>query len=282
MSAPTEDVNMGNTAQEGGQDSATPASTAVAAEQQPATSGDGQAATETDGQPETAANCEVGKKRKVADVDDSADAKEGVSGDISQADAKEAAGKTHDGSGSSDSDSDKGSDSDSDNDTGADAGVNADADADADAGADADADDDDAEDSGPEVMEPPPRELHKIPLRMLSLKLLDTYRHINKVYYEERSKKKQSWDDKSDNYIIKAGELFNDRFLFKKQVGKGSFGVVAKAVDQKKDRDVALKIIKSQRPFAKQAQVEIRILKFMKERNTDGKYGVVNLLEYFT
>mmetsp|Transcript_6788 Transcript_6788/g.9921 ORF Transcript_6788/g.9921 Transcript_6788/m.9921 type:complete len:170 (+) Transcript_6788:226-735(+) len=116
MSAPTEDVNMGNTAQEGGQDSATPASTAVAAEQQPATSGDGQAATETDGQPETAANCEVGKKRKVADVDDSADAKEGVSGDISQADAKEAAGKTHDGSGSSDSDSDKGSDSDSDSD----------------------------------------------------------------------------------------------------------------------------------------------------------------------
>ena len=61
--------------------------------------------------------------------------------------------------------------------------------------------------------------------------LLDTYRHINQVYYKERQARKQEWDDKYDNYIIKAGENFNNRFQLKKQIGKGSFGVVAYAYD---------------------------------------------------
>ena len=135
-----------------------------------------------------------------------------------------------------------------------------------------------AEDEGVLV---PHRDHNEAPMRKLSVKLLDTYRNINQVYYAEKNKRKQKYDDRHDNYIIKAGEEFNDRFILKKQVGKGSFGVVAHATDNTEKCDVAIKIIKSQRPFAKQAQTEIRLLEFMRDKNKDNAHGIVCLKEYF-
>jgi hypothetical protein len=124
------------------------------------------------------------------------------------------------------------------------------------------------------------RDHNHAPMRKLSVHLLETYRHINQVYYAEKQARANTWDDKQDNYIIKAGEVFNERFTFRKQVGKGSFGVVAHATDGEYKREVAIKIIKSQRPFAKQAQTEIKLLEFMRDKNRDDAHGIVRLLEH--
>ena len=44
---------------------------------------------------------------------------------------------------------------------------------------------------------------------------------------------------------------------------------------------MAIKIIKSQRPFAKQAQTEIMLLEFMRDKNQDDQHGIVRLIEHF-
>ncbi len=55
---------------------------------------------------------------------------------------------------------------------------------------------------------------------------------------------------------------------------------MAHAFDMERKIDVAIKIIKSQAPFARQAQTEIQLLEFMRDRNID-QHGVVRLLEHF-
>jgi dual specificity tyrosine-phosphorylation-regulated kinase 2/3/4 len=48
-------------------------------------------------------------------------------------------------------------------------------------------------------------------------------------------------------------------------LGKGTFGKVVKAFDHKNKEYVALKIIRNSSRFHKQAQVEIKVLKHLKD-----------------
>eukprot|EP00957_Ditylum_brightwellii_P202402 15330019-Ditylum_brightwellii.AAC.1 len=66
------------------------------------------------------------------------------------------------------------------------------------------------------------------------------------VYYEERD-------------AITNGETFNYRYMIKGRIGKGSFGQVVNAVDLQ-TKEVAIKIIKSKKPFLMQAKTEIKFL----------------------
>eukprot|EP00980_Cylindrotheca_fusiformis_P028942 scaffold22680_cov107-Cylindrotheca_fusiformis.AAC.11 len=132
------------------------------------------------------------------------------------------------------------------------------------------------------------------PLIKLSVSLIDTYKHINTVYYEERdarratrAKEKQKkgqganndgWDDEHYDYIITPGELFYGRYRIKERIGKGSFGQVVRAEDVEDHRDVAIKIIKSKKPFLLQAKTEIELLSRLNEKdasddNNIGKRG---------
>lgn len=181
------------------------------------------------------------------------------------------------------------------------------------------------------------------PLIKLSLSLIDTYKHINTIYYEERearraartgaaakekagvasasaaapavqqrqagkkqapasagqsqSKRQQSssqsqsgtststagpggphnggFDDENYDYIITAGELFyQNRYRLQERIGKGSFGQVVRAVDVERNVDVAIKIIKSKKPFLMQAKTEIELLTHLNERDPDDQHNV--------
>jgi hypothetical protein len=132
------------------------------------------------------------------------------------------------------------------------------------------------------------------PLIKLSISLIDTYKHINTVYYEERearkaarAKEKQKkgegainngWDDENYDYVISPGELILGRYRIKERIGKGSFGQVVRAEDVEEQRDVAIKIIKSKKPFLMQAKTEIELLSHLNDRdindeNNIGKYN---------
>lgn len=159
------------------------------------------------------------------------------------------------------------------------------------------------------------------PLIKLSVSLIDTYKEINTIYYEERdarraarakekassSKQKSSsgsggsssqagtttaaaasgttnngWDDEHYDYIVTPGELFYGRYKMKERIGKGSFGQVVRAEDtQENHREVAIKIIKSKKPFLMQAKTEIELLTHLNEKDPDDQHNVVRLITHF-
>jgi len=177
------------------------------------------------------------------------------------------------------------------------------------------------------------------PLIKLTVSLIDTYKCINDLYYQERDARRAArgtddtntsstvrlyeqqshsesntisqtlsptqaqeqgtlsgvgaqhhgtgtnnngWDDDNYDYIIRSGELFyNDRYKIKERIGKGSFGQVVRAVDLECDVEVAIKIIKSKKPFLMQAKTEIELLNHLNEKDTDDQHNIVRLLTSF-
>jgi dual specificity tyrosine-phosphorylation-regulated kinase 1 len=124
----------------------------------------------------------------------------------------------------------------------------------------------------------------------LSVSLIDTYKQINTVYYEEREARRAArakektqkgsgtnnngWDDENYDYIITAGELFYGRYRIKERIGKGSFGQVVRAEDTEENRDVAIKIIKSKKPFLMQAKTEIELLTHLNDKDLDDQHNI--------
>jgi hypothetical protein len=134
------------------------------------------------------------------------------------------------------------------------------------------------------------------PLIKLSVSLIDTYKNINTVYYEERearraarakekSKQQQQqqgaggannngWDDENYDYIVTQGEMFYNRYKIKERIGKGSFGQVVRAEDTESHREVAIKIIKSKKPFLMQAKTEIELLTHLCEKDHEDQHNI--------
>jgi len=158
--------------------------------------------------------------------------------------------------------------------------------------------------------QPPPlagraaRSHAEAPVRKLSVQLIDTYKLINQVYYEKRkrrqdekaaaaqsqagtSKKERKgtvnngWDDENFDYIVKSGEIFNDHYIVSNVIGKGSFGQVVKAQDKRRSEQVAIKIIKSKKPFLQQAKTEIELLQFLNQKDSHDSACIVRLLDHF-
>ncbi|GMH56960.1 hypothetical protein TrRE_jg5612 [Triparma retinervis] len=136
------------------------------------------------------------------------------------------------------------------------------------------------------------------PLMKLSIDLIETYKFINKVYYEQKAKKKlqreasakQSdaslhgrWDDDNYDYIVKENEDFGEegRYTLKEKIGKGSFGQVVKAYDNTENKEVAIKIIKSKKPFTLQARTEIELLEQLKSDDSNDENNIVRLINHF-
>eukprot|EP00815_Leptocylindrus_aporus_P011362 CAMPEP_0116065118 /NCGR_PEP_ID=MMETSP0322-20121206/9537_1 /TAXON_ID=163516 /ORGANISM="Leptocylindrus danicus var. apora, Strain B651" /LENGTH=593 /DNA_ID=CAMNT_0003551301 /DNA_START=713 /DNA_END=2492 /DNA_ORIENTATION=- len=154
------------------------------------------------------------------------------------------------------------------------------------------------------------RPQHLRPAVKLSVSLIDTYRKINRVYYEERANNTQQHQsqnrhvssnrrhhpssreggeavftimDGNYDYIIdtQSGELLNDRYEIKSRIGKGSFGQVVRAIDRETNGDVAIKIIKSKKPFLLQAKTEIELLSRICDKDCNDEHNIVRLKSHF-
>ncbi|KAK0397437.1 hypothetical protein QR680_002128 [Steinernema hermaphroditum] len=89
------------------------------------------------------------------------------------------------------------------------------------------------------------------------------------------------YDDENHDYIVRPGEVFLDRYRIENKIGKGSFGLVARAYDMQEEQDVAIKIIKNKKPFHDQAQIEIQLLEMMNKHDQENKYFVVRMKGHF-
>jgi len=75
--------------------------------------------------------------------------------------------------------------------------------------------------------------------------------------------------------------IHSDKYQLQKRIGKGSFGQVVKAINQITKKEVAIKIIKSKKPFLMQAKTEIGLLKHLNDNDEDDEHNIVRLLETF-
>lgn len=139
-----------------------------------------------------------------------------------------------------------------------------------------------------ETDKPTFRDASKAPLRKLSVDLINTYKHINEVYYAaKRARRKEpgfnndGYDDENHDYIVKSGEVWQDRYEIRGLLGKGSFGQVAEAYDRLLHQKVAVKIIKNKTAFRNQAKIEIKLLEDMNTADVDDTRHVVRLLRHF-
>eukprot|EP00038_Savillea_parva_P031134 m.83112 g.83112 ORF g.83112 m.83112 type:complete len:563 (-) comp9516_c1_seq1:796-2484(-) len=143
--------------------------------------------------------------------------------------------------------------------------------------------------AGPAVMEY--RDPAEAPVRKLSVKLINTYKKINEVYYAKKKQRaskslyNDGYDDANRDYIVRGGEVWEvdgkDRYEIKGLLGKGSFGQVAEAFDRQTGGKVAIKIIKNKTAFRNQAKIETSLLEEMREKDPEDKFHIVRLISTF-
>lgn len=125
---------------------------------------------------------------------------------------------------------------------------------------------------------------------------LTTFEHhevfnFPQVYFVGQSAKKRQgvvggtnnngYDDDQGSYILVPHDHIQYRYEILKVIGKGSFGSVIKAFDHKNQVHVALKIIRNEKRFHRQAAEEVRILEHLRKQDKDNTYNIIHMLEHF-
>ena len=118
---------------------------------------------------------------------------------------------------------------------------------------------------------------------------IQNYSHV--YFVGQHAKKRQGvpggaqncgYDDDSGSYLMVPHDHIAYRFEVIKMLGKGSFGQVLKAYDHKTQQHVALKIVRNEKRFHRQAVEEIRILEHLRKQDKDNSHNIVHLIEHFT
>ena len=71
------------------------------------------------------------------------------------------------------------------------------------------------------------------------------------------------------------------RYEILRFLGQGSYGQVFKVLDHKTKRELAVKMIRNKKKYAKQAQIEISILKTVRKLDPKGFSGIVEIQDSF-
>ncbi|KAL8795502.1 MAG: hypothetical protein Q9195_002091 [Heterodermia aff. obscurata] len=89
------------------------------------------------------------------------------------------------------------------------------------------------------------------------------------------------WDDPDGYYKVILGELLENRYHIRSNLGKGMFSGVVRATDQKTSRLVAVKIIRNNETMRKAGLKEIEILQKLSYADPEDKKHVIRLERSF-
>ena len=90
------------------------------------------------------------------------------------------------------------------------------------------------------------------------------------------------YDDEHGSYLHVPHDHIAYRYEMLKVIGKGSFGQVVRAYDHKSQQHVALKMVRNEKRFHRQAQEEIRILDHLRKKDKDNNMNLIHMFENFT
>lgn len=89
------------------------------------------------------------------------------------------------------------------------------------------------------------------------------------------------YDDEHGSYQHIPHDHIAYRYEMLKIIGKGSFGQVIRAYDHKTQQHVALKMVRNEKRFHRQAQEEIRILDHLRKKDKDNAMNIIHMFENF-
>jgi hypothetical protein len=125
---------------------------------------------------------------------------------------------------------------------------------------------------------------------MLYMNKLTPYEHheiykYSQIYFIGANAKKRSgtgpnnsdYDNENGSYIHIPHDHVAYRYEVLKIIGKGSFGQVVKAYDHKTREHVALKMVRNEKRFHRQAQEEIRILKHLRGQDKENTFNIIHM-----
>ena len=139
-------------------------------------------------------------------------------------------------------------------------------------------------DESPSIMNPAQvLKTYKQHLNIFEVKELFEY---SQIYYLgkiccNKSNSNHVYDNEYGEYTFVIGDHIAFRYEIINCLGKGSFGQVLKCFDHKEKELVAIKIIKNNRMFLKQATVELQILKRIAKYGNDDKYHLLQFKDHF-
>lgn len=131
----------------------------------------------------------------------------------------------------------------------------------------------------------------------LYMNKLTRYEHIEilrypEVYFIGANAKKRpgvigrpnncDYDNDQGSYIHIPHDHVAYRYEVLKIIGKGSFGQVVRAYDHKTHQHVALKMVRNEKRFHRQAQEEIRILEHLRKQDKDNTMNIIHMYDSFT
>ncbi|PAA73913.1 hypothetical protein BOX15_Mlig014560g2 [Macrostomum lignano] len=89
------------------------------------------------------------------------------------------------------------------------------------------------------------------------------------------------FDDEHGSYLHTPHDHIAYRYEVLRVIGKGSFGQVVKCHDHKTNTQVALKMVRNEKRFTRQAAEEIRILEQLRRQDRGNTNNIVHILEHF-
>ncbi|EPQ31268.1 uncharacterized protein PFL1_01453 [Pseudozyma flocculosa PF-1] len=89
-------------------------------------------------------------------------------------------------------------------------------------------------------------------------------------------------DDKEGHFIVREGENVTSRYKILGQLGQGTFGKVVECFDRKERKYVAIKIIRAIQKYRDASQIEIRVLKTLREHDPMNDNKCIHLLDTFS
>ncbi|XP_073994298.1 dual-specificity tyrosine phosphorylation-regulated kinase 3 isoform X2 [Rhodnius prolixus] len=91
-----------------------------------------------------------------------------------------------------------------------------------------------------------------------------------------------NYDNEQGSYIHIVHDHVAYRYEVLKVIGKGSFGQVVKAYDHKTHEFCALKMVRNEKRFHRQAQEEIRILDHLRKQDKENTMNIIHMFDNFT
>ena len=87
--------------------------------------------------------------------------------------------------------------------------------------------------------------------------------------------------DENYDYKVRTGDLFHNRYLLEKVIGRGSFGQVVRAYDSVEGQHVAIKIIKNNARYVEQALSEVRMTAYLNRIDPRDEHAIMRLRDKF-